>query len=560
MIIMRNVSTESHTPYFAFGLLMLLSFTNAPMMNAGNIFANSSDNSGPFTVASQMSTSNMTSTSTTTSSSFPVYYPQTSFAWPCGKGLPSGSAVNPKGNYAGEYIAESYAVLPNSTQVSLPYCAGIAALNTTSYQTYDYATTGLGDSPSYSNLTSGYCTTSTTCSLSSVSVTAGDVIVVAAQVPSGSISVSDSGNTWTTVDTDDDTSGDIVGVFYATASSTGSDTIEIHGSVSGTMAGEVYQVSGLSAGWSTSYSATQCTSLCMSSISTGALSFTQPSFLIGSVFASPGSSSSSHGSNFRLTIAHSNSLDAAEIGVSEPYGMTPGDPNTFALTDGSTPSNWVDLGVAFQEPAFKSLEGTWTVPPAPTGTSGWAEGLQFVDIFPGFENTTLNDIVQPVILYGCLVFAGVPPSCIDGGAKWTMYAYELGFTGSPMFGGPTTVSAGNSITGSLTWDATHSSCASSGPAFEIYIEDTTTSNSQTYYQCTTLGLRQVIGAALEASTNISSCNYMPDETSLTFSSLTISMFGTFSASGEGIHKGCGTGASWGATIDSGSPTIDWTDT
>jgi len=53
-------------------------------------------------------------------SGMPFLWPNTSIVWPCGEGLPDGSAVTPQGVYGGEYVTFSYAALPNGTSAALP--------------------------------------------------------------------------------------------------------------------------------------------------------------------------------------------------------------------------------------------------------------------------------------------------------------------------------------------------------------------------------------------------------------------------------------------------------
>jgi hypothetical protein len=59
---------------------------------------------------------------------FPFLWPQISTVWPCGKGLPDGSAVVPQGVYAGQYVAFSYAALQNGTNVALPEDCGVGSV------------------------------------------------------------------------------------------------------------------------------------------------------------------------------------------------------------------------------------------------------------------------------------------------------------------------------------------------------------------------------------------------------------------------------------------------
>jgi hypothetical protein len=66
-------------------------------------------------------------TRTASEMTMPVYWPPTTLLWPCGGGLPSGSAVTGQGVYAGMYIAYSFANFPNGTKAALPsYCPGEA--------------------------------------------------------------------------------------------------------------------------------------------------------------------------------------------------------------------------------------------------------------------------------------------------------------------------------------------------------------------------------------------------------------------------------------------------
>jgi len=61
---------------------------------------------------------NITSTCTKVPG-LPVFEPPTTIVWPCGLGLPNGSAGTAQGFYGGYYIAYSYAALPNGTKAAL---------------------------------------------------------------------------------------------------------------------------------------------------------------------------------------------------------------------------------------------------------------------------------------------------------------------------------------------------------------------------------------------------------------------------------------------------------
>jgi hypothetical protein len=50
----------------------------------------------------------------------PILWPQTTIVWPCGKGVPSGSAVTSQGlNGGAEYVAYPYATFTNGTKAAI---------------------------------------------------------------------------------------------------------------------------------------------------------------------------------------------------------------------------------------------------------------------------------------------------------------------------------------------------------------------------------------------------------------------------------------------------------
>ena len=53
-----------------------------------------------------------------TRQALPFLWPNTSIVWPCGA-LPNDSTVTPQGVYAGQYVAYSYALLPNGTAAAI---------------------------------------------------------------------------------------------------------------------------------------------------------------------------------------------------------------------------------------------------------------------------------------------------------------------------------------------------------------------------------------------------------------------------------------------------------
>lgn len=572
IIMRRNVRTSLHARWSALAVLALILFAGLPSLQTVHA---GSRGSSEISTNSPVASSNVTSSSTSTPSNFPVFVPQTTIVWPCGKGLPSGSAVTAQGVYAGKYIAKTFAVLPNGTKASIPtdaecHDATASASSTTLWEANAEADLAAStSSPASTLLGTNYCTSCTSITMSP-SIVAGDVVVVAAQIPTGTLTVTDSRNTWATTAYSSGT--DTVGVSYTTTQSTGgSDTIKVTGTVSGTISLEVYDVSGLTyTGYSALTVTSSCTSSCSSSIATGSRSFVQPSFLIASVFASPGSSTSTAGSGFTLNMAHYNNLQASEVGVST-LTSGPADPSTFPLTDGTTPTSWNELGVAIQEPTYSSMSASWTVPPAPSNTNGMSSSLKSVMLWDGFVDSSAGSyggyVLQPLIAYGC-VRVNAFGQCVvptSGTLGWNMFAWVNGFSSSSgLWTGPQAISAGDSITGTVTYLSSYSGCG--GPAYEVYIKDNSiggsSSNPEIYYQCTSDHFGTAEGQVLEATTNISSCNQMPHTTSETASSISISAVNSAHISYVGGYTGspnCGVspGYSWSG---GSSATIYWADT
>jgi hypothetical protein len=54
-----------------------------------------------------------------TRQALPFLWPNTSIVWPCGEALPNNSTATSQGVYAGQYVAYSYAALPNGTAAAI---------------------------------------------------------------------------------------------------------------------------------------------------------------------------------------------------------------------------------------------------------------------------------------------------------------------------------------------------------------------------------------------------------------------------------------------------------
>lgn len=259
-------------------------------------------------------------------------------AWTCGQSFPSGSFVDPFAHRA---------TLPNGTKFSLPLdCSGstvaqfgYSCSTSTCAVAQENAFLATG-TPSFSNVGGSlhYCTSTTSCSLTGT-VTAGHVVAVAMQGPSGgSVGVKDNYYSSYSGQSTGGGTSEAVGVFYVKALGSGSysDTITATDTVSGTIALEAWDVSGVPSGWTASSAVTgSCTSSCSSTLSTSSLEFQQSAFLIASAFASPGSSSSTPGPGFSLIFGTYNALRAGEVGTStSSSGVS--NPTNFQLNDAVT--------------------------------------------------------------------------------------------------------------------------------------------------------------------------------------------------------------------------------
>ena len=207
--------------------------------------------------------------------------------------------------------------------------------------------------PSFNSFTSPkwgnhYCTSSSTCSVTT-SNTRGDLLVVSGSCPgslSGTNPFTDSLGDTISVATSPSISGEQVGIAYSVLTSSGSNTITLHCSTSGTIGIEFEDITGLGTSINLLSSTGTCTSGCTASIKTST-SITVPRgtnyFAVGVAYASSGSGLATPGAGFTLNEPLYNPLQAAE------YSTTVGSSTNFPITDQVTPSQWLDAGVLFVE-------------------------------------------------------------------------------------------------------------------------------------------------------------------------------------------------------------------
>lgn len=212
--------------------------------------------------------------------------------------------------------------------------------------------------PSVTNVAAKYCLTSTTCQVSGT-IVAGDLIIVAVQVPGGTLTMSDNVITsWTMDQESSTTSGEDVAIFHGFqaqapstgGSGTGSDTFTISTTgAAGTMSIEVIEVpAGIA--YTHVYPAwgeydngivQQCPSGTSTAICTYTVAPNYPNIAIASIYATPGYNSITPGSGFTAVIGTWNPAGAAE------YATNISPSTNFPAANNVAATHWADAGVVF---------------------------------------------------------------------------------------------------------------------------------------------------------------------------------------------------------------------
>lgn len=407
--------------------------------------------------------------------------------------------------------------------------------------------------PVVQNSVSNYCTSATTCAITFYVRYAGDAILVAAQNQAGTTSVADSfGNSWGTATSQNLGTSFQSSIFYVGSTNKGgqSDTITIT-APSGTIALEALDVSGMG-DFQYVTSQGKCTGgSCGTSISTSSLGFWRPMVAVGSIAASPGygfSCGGSPGPGFNEVCGTFNAWKAMQYSVFT--NLDP--PTTFPATDGTSSSQWIEVGAVFESDYFfTSAYSYWTVPQAPSnGNFAQGQNLAFFnalqsDVDNGYSRSG-TDIVQPLLAYGATqtgLFSWV------GGNYWYALAY-MALGGTVYAGSVLRVSVGDTIEGEITWNPSYSGCSGNGPIYTAIVWDTSMNppQSSSVAVCSYDLFNEYQPAALEEH-SLNYCNQLPNTTSEAFSSISYSVQaggtltpGYFSYYGQ--H--CSSTASWGS--------------
>lgn len=152
---------------------------------------------------------------------------------------------------------------------------------------------------------------------------------------------------------------------------------------------------------------------------------------------------------------------------------------------------------------YTNFQDLWTVPPAPSnGQFTSPQGLAFYNGLQGG-----NDIVQPLLVYGCI-------TSTDCSNSWRIAGYAC-FSCSTIFQSvyyspPLSVSKGDTIEGTLILTPSTPGCSGSGPSYTVAARDETTVPVQTttLVVCDTDHYQIGIAGSLEVH-SLSTCNQMP---------------------------------------------------
>lgn len=220
-------------------------------------------------------------------------------------------------------------------------------------------------------------------------------------------------------------------------------------------------------------------------------------------------------------------------------------------TEGQAPTinGWIeDAYNSLSSGTYTYMTDNWPVPSAPTSGSG-SYGGPLTYLFNGIQNTQL--IFQPVLAYGCE--AGNILYCSMGGNYWWLSAEACNSGCSSTT--PIKVTPGDTIVGTVTSDSTY--CAPNA-AYDITVDDTTSSQSATLKNCASAGYGTLGFPAVLEAYNIGSCSNLPNEGGgMNFNSITSTPSQSY-AWGTSLTSGLSPSCSFGLSSSSTSVTLYFT--
>jgi hypothetical protein len=234
--------------------------------------------------------------------------------------------------------------------IGLRTTASIAPFSGTEWAGYDFWTNGA----KVVTTAETYCTGSTSCSVTMPSVSTYNLVVASGSCTGLVVGFTDNGGLTFTNDASPTLPTVQVDVAHSySAVSGGSLTVTLNCNSSGPIGIELEDVSGIVSP-TVSTGVGVCTTSCTSNMATSRVAFSPGSgdnyFAIGVAYAKPGSSTSTPGTGFAFDGNQKtdspcdplcNPLQVAE------YSTAVSSPTTFIMTDGATPTQWVEGGVVF---------------------------------------------------------------------------------------------------------------------------------------------------------------------------------------------------------------------
>lgn len=292
--------------------------------------------------------------------------------------------------------------------------------------------------------------------------------------------------------------------------------------------------------------------VCILSILAGSMSATSASALVSPVGESSGTAAC-------VTTVPNHSVVNPETGKILLQNGTVIEISSIPCSPGLEASVYANVGYGYMSVSspeyFTYIQDSWSVPSAPS--SGGFNDTQADVFWNGFQGTSTQDIVQPILVYGCITYDALTQTCTEGSSSaWSIF--DQANVGNHWYSSSAiSVSATDSIVGAVTYDSSLTFCNSSGPGYSIGIGDSTSSQSVNYSICDTFQFREAIGQSLEVH-YLTACNQMPNATSEDFSSLSwYTSTGTTPSYGTGSDLSfCSAGASW--NYGDGGVTTAWT--
>ncbi len=202
---------------------------------------------------------------------------------------------------------------------------------------------------------------------------------------------------------------------------------------------------------------------------------------------------------------------------------------------------------------FQSMNSTWTVPAAPSSGSFSFGMTDF--LWNGFNSATgTKDVAQPILAYGCVQWSG--STCTNGSSNGWSIDDQANVGNTQYYSGGTSVSVGDHITGTVTYDPSESFCLFNGPAYSIEVGDHTTGHYTVYTICDTYKFQAAVGEAFEVA-QLTSCTQNPNVSSESFSLWSYGWSGGSSptfATGTPVSW-CSASASWSS--NDFTATVSW---